>query len=589
VFSVCEDRDVYAFLLSESDQFFQNGGYICNQQNGVEWPGHPYSKLTEYGVTTPLDMFTNSNVFDIYKKRLFYIQARYGYSPNLCAYEVCNEINTIGKGYSYDYDNTQSTRTSVYNWAVDVADYYKSLEPVHMTTISYADVSHQNPSLSYNPTSSSSFDIRSPHHYGHDRDVPYTRFNRIQNQLYGTSSNPVTPDAVRKPVIFGEMGLTDDTEGDKCTDVEFHKGMWLSGVAGCFGAGLYRYDYENNKKRQDHIPALSVFFDNMPFETDDFTPNYFHDNSGPRDVEAFYNVNNTGSKGFGWLQNYKYYWATDPNIDPICINDDHNTSISPGGAGSYNEEFKLSGFQGGKNFIIELWHCYGSGGVYNSFHKTATLTGGNLKFSEALTSYPSDQSSYPDYGVKIYKDDQQFKITNANTNPYYNMDKGDIWLENDTLIQDDYTIKIQGRFEPTISYHHWDFGNGQFSTEQYPTIDYQSVGTYSIIYSTLNSNNDTVRYHQTVVLNNVILKNEQEKTSTNIYIAPNPSVSIFSINIVANIELQYYCIYDSKGSLIICNEGTEKLFDLKDYNNGLYSVVMYTNTGITTKKIVKQD
>jgi hypothetical protein len=583
VFQTLEDRQMYCFLLTETDQLYQiNNAYGTGPSS---WPNHPYASLSN--ITIPVDVFSNSSVLDIYKKRLFYIQARYGYSPNLAAYEVCNEIDGINRGTSDSYANSSLTRQIVYDWAVNVADYYKSFYPVHMTTISNVDDVFQNPAI--NPTSNTSFDIRSPHHYGYDRDVPYTRYEHTQTQLFGVGGLPgPLASVVRKPVLYGEMGMTDDTNGDKCTEVEFHNGMWVSGCSGGAGAGLYRYDYENDTKRNKHIPALAAFFANMPFEESDFYPGYYHAN--PVQEEVFYNVNFNGSKAFGWVHNWYYYWASDIDLVPNCINNDHGESQTPN-THSFYEEIDLKGFRGLRDYEIELWNCYGSGGVIYQQAQQSTLFG-HIKFQVSISKYPGDDGGNPDMGLKIFQQGLGFRTTNNSENPNYNSDKGEIYGQNDTLFLANTTETISAKFDSTISYHHWDFGNGESSDDQNPIINFHHDGNYPVVYSAINSLGDTVHYHQnTVVYTNTFegQKKVEHLIANDISLLPNPSQNIFKILTSGYIKVESYSVYDNKGALILKSSNFDSTFDLSNFRTGLYFVVFNTDHGIIIKKAIKID
>lgn len=587
VFDKMEARNVYSILISESCFLFQiESGYKCGDVSETEWPKHPYSQLNDYNINQPLDIFSNTSFFnDVYKKRLFYIQARYGYSPNLSAYEVCNEIDGIEKGSSSHYDSNQTTRNIIYDWAINVADYYKTLYPYHMATISTADSHYQNPNRSDNPTSNTSFDIRSPHHYGHDNRVPLTRFSKAYVQLYSTGT-AATPQCTRKPVLFGEMGMTDNTHGDKCTNVEFHNGMWASGCSGAAGAGLYRYDYENNNKRNQNLPALHAFFNNMPFATDDFTPAYVSEPQADPKVSALYNVTQSGHKAYGWYFNRTFFWANDPNLQPNCIDNDNGVAL--GNAMHQYQEVKLDGFQNAKDYTVELWRTYGGGGVQFQWQETSSLFSGKISLKKNLGSCVECEYA-PDYGIKIYKEDGNFRMSPANQ--YSSDDKGHKYLQNDTIGITENGFQVTGKFDPNIPYHHWDYGNGTFSDEQYPIINYSKAGVYEVIYSTLNSIGDTVHYHQnTIVTNNQNGSSNEKKADRLILdLIPNPSSGIFSILNPKSVDLTSVVVLDSKGSQILKYDAQPQILDLEKYPNGLYSVLIYTDQGVYSKKIIKMD
>ncbi|MCZ8286061.1 MAG: cellulase family glycosylhydrolase, partial [Bacteroidia bacterium] len=418
VFDKIESRNLYSILLSETDNVFQvDAAYKCGTVSETAWPAHPYAALSDYGVNDPLDVFGIPSVFnDIYKKRLFYMNARYGYSPNLAVYEVCNEIDGIERGSAKHYEVNGSTRSVVYNWAVNTADYLKSFYPSHMTTISFRDLSLQDPWQPLNPTSSPSFDIRTPHHYGWDKYVPVTRVDKVNVHLYGLGGSEIMPRTTKKPVLFGEMGMSDEMgRADTCSDAEFHKGMWASGCSGAAGAGLYRYDYESDSKRNAHFPALHAFFDNMPFATDEFYGNDAWAPQGDPTTGVIYNYTGSKHKAYGWLYNFHYYWATDPALLSNCVQDDHG--VQYGSSGAYFQEVELKNFQNSHMYNVELWRAYDGGGVQFFFHEQATLLAGKIKIKRNVGSCTSCEYA-PDYGLKIYKEEGSFIM--ATTDEYSN-------------------------------------------------------------------------------------------------------------------------------------------------------------------------
>ncbi|RQO30387.1 hypothetical protein DBR32_12520 [Taibaiella sp. KBW10] len=596
-----ESRNVYSILLTETDQVFHiESAYKCGNVSETEWPAHPYAALTNYGIYEPLDVFSKTNLFnDVYKKRLFYIQARYGYSPNLAAYEICNEVDGIQKGNNLHYENNSATRDIVYDWAVNTANYFKSLYPYHMATISFRDISLQDPANVQNPTSNSAFDFRSPHHYGKDIGVPIKRAKNVSTQLYGHNGSEMFPETTRKPVLFGEMGMSDEMgKADTCTDVEFHKGMWASGCSGAAGAGLYRYGYESDNKRNLHFPALHAFFDNMPFATDEFTPHrelaplisITPGGIGQEDPTTgiIYNSSHSGHKAYGWLYSVYFYWANDPYLQPYCI---PNQGMGSPPAGTPNDQITVRGFQNGQDYNVELWRTYGGGGVQFFFQETATLLGGNIKLKRQLGSCITCEYA-PDYGVKIYKEDGQFRMAYADE--FKDNNKGDIYLINDTMDWQKDGFQVTGKFNPNNTYHHWDFGDGNTSDEQYPFVIFSQPGTYHVVYATLNSQKDTVRYHQTAV----VLENQPKtgnisdhQTSTgdkiSVEIVPNPSTGIFKIIHPLDVTVNTINVYDSKGSMILSSKENTSLINLSKFSNGLYNIVIFTDKNVIYKKVVK--
>jgi hypothetical protein len=585
VFDKIESRDMYSILLTETDQFFHiDEAYKCDSISFTQWPAHPYSKLSEYGINYPTDVFGSIDLFNnVYKKRIFYIHARYGYSPNLAVYEVCNEVDGIDRGSSRHYESNSTTRNVMYDWAVNTSNYMKSLYPYHMTTISYRNISLQDPALPTNPTSNPSFDIRSPHHYGWDKDVPATRAVKVYTQLYGSGGTELLPNATKKPVLYGEMGMSDEMgKADTCTDVEFHRGMWASGCSGAAGAGLYRYDYESDYKRSQNLPALHAFFDNMPFATDEFSPNDIAEPLIIPEVGVIYNVTNSAHKGYGWYYNYRFFWGNDPYLLGNCVQNYH--SVVPGASGSYNRELKIPGFQSGKKYNVEFWRTDGAGGIRFQWEEEASLFGGKIALKKEVGScitceYP------PDYGFKIYKKDGEFRA--AYTDEYFESSKGDIYLKNDSIDWEPNGFKVTGKFDPKNSYHNWDFGNGKTSSEQYPMVKFAKPGVYNVTYSTLNSYRDTIRYHQTVYVSGQKKNEISLKRFVDLELVPNPSTGILNIVNKENYRILLIKVYDNKGALVLDLQENTTSINLSNHLDGLYNIVILSDQGIFYKKIIK--
>lgn len=591
VFEKLESNEMYCQLLLESDQI-TNGAY-----GGPPWTTSPYSVYGDW-----LSFYTNSSALTQYKKRLRYIHARYGYSANLAIYETNNEFANLGMRYDIlknyiggpnGYHFSSATRESAKTWAINVATYLKSqvTYPTHLTTISFADNGFQDPSQISNPTNHFSYDVRSPHHYGHDKDVNKTRKEKATLQFLGSHGFET-----KKPVLFGELGVTDGFHVDDCFDQEFHNGMWTSGMSGTTGSGLYRYGYHRNELRNSHLPAIKLFFDGIPFQTNNFSPKYDDKN----DIECIYNVNNSGTRAFGWVHNKQYYWAGDPayytNPNHTCqVNPPSDYSMeAPSAAGAHLEEITLKGFtnintgNNGDDFDFEIWSCYGTYGMIDVSNENVNIFGNvNHTFSvEGQLWGGPNLDGFPDYAFKLYPaSDNSFRTTNQDQ--YQNSNIGTIDMENDTILWSSNPIIVEPATDPSIKYHHWDFGNGVTSNDPKTQIKYDKPGNYHVTYSTLNSKGDTVNYNQTIVL--LGQKNSSKIAAVdNIIIYPNPTTSKINISYGLGLSINAIKVIDNTGRQILEIGNTTETIDLGKYPDGLYQIIFYTDKTIITKKIVKQ-
>jgi hypothetical protein len=179
-----------------------------------EWSGNPYNARLGGPLLKPQDFVTDPQAIDFFKRRLSYINARYGYSPNLMAWEWWNEV-----------DRTPIRDNVLKPWIVEMDQYLKIIDPYqHLTTNSY---STGVTSLWTMPE----LDIVQQHDYT-DSD-PLSTFGSIYNQLSRAGPN--------KPVMLGEFGASTNAE-DTLTDadsVHLHNGLWSAAFTGFASTGMY--------------------------------------------------------------------------------------------------------------------------------------------------------------------------------------------------------------------------------------------------------------------------------------------------------------------------------------------------------------
>jgi hypothetical protein len=189
---------------------FTKGGYFGE---GC-WVSNPYNARNGGPCATPKDFWTNAQARKLYKRRLRYLIARWGYAPNLFAWEFWNEVPA-----------TPSTET----WVAEMAAFLKLHDPNHhLVSTTYG----------------------SPRTW-RCRDIDFT-----MQHLYGQGGNVAdfTPRIVReavaarafgKPYLPAEFGIdwqTDDNRWDpKGTGLNLHNGLWASTLSGAAGTTMNWY------------------------------------------------------------------------------------------------------------------------------------------------------------------------------------------------------------------------------------------------------------------------------------------------------------------------------------------------------------
>jgi hypothetical protein len=93
------------------------------------WPSNPYNVAQGGPCTNQNAFFTNPQAMHLYQKRLRYLVARYGYSPNLLGWEFFNEIDNV-----YRYLNS----SDVAAWHSAMGQWLHAHDPFqHLVTTSF--------------------------------------------------------------------------------------------------------------------------------------------------------------------------------------------------------------------------------------------------------------------------------------------------------------------------------------------------------------------------------------------------------------------------------------------------------------------
>jgi hypothetical protein len=165
-----------------------------------EWMNNPYNKANGGLLAKADDFWTNPEARELYKRRLRYTVARWGYSPHVMAWEFFNEIN-----FSDNFDPEKETA-----WLKDMSAWLKSIDPhKHMITTSYYD--YYNKKTYELPT------------------IDYTQYHAYQKRVVKTMQAVV--DRFRhfnKPFFFAEFGgnSADGVDDADKKGIFLHAGLW---------------------------------------------------------------------------------------------------------------------------------------------------------------------------------------------------------------------------------------------------------------------------------------------------------------------------------------------------------------------------
>ena len=186
-------------------------------QAGPGWAANPYNSTNSGPCPTPQSFFSNATAKATYKNKLRYLVARYGYSKNLMAWELFNEIDWVD-GYS---------APTASPWCKEMAAYLKASDPNrHFVSVSYA-VTTGDPTVWNDPN----IDFTQTHTYDLRAD--------LEKPMSDASS--ALRAAHNKPFLSGEFGIhweNNLTIVDDPLGTSFRTTLWASAFNGSMGPGL---------------------------------------------------------------------------------------------------------------------------------------------------------------------------------------------------------------------------------------------------------------------------------------------------------------------------------------------------------------
>ncbi|MDI6452760.1 hypothetical protein [Peloplasma aerotolerans] len=210
VFDLAAEYDIYFMLaLLNHGQF----SAIVNPQ----WASNPWNEANGGPLSYPSQFFSHLGAKETYKQQLLYILGRYGYSTQVMAWELFNEVDWT--------DNFNSA--IVYMWHSEMSQFIKENDPYNrMVTTSYkghTGGAYQSPWI----------DFANPHSYDYTSKNIMVHLPPVLNNLF-TQYN--------KPILQSEIGInwrngTDTTAADP-TGISLKQAQWAGIMGGGAGAAM---------------------------------------------------------------------------------------------------------------------------------------------------------------------------------------------------------------------------------------------------------------------------------------------------------------------------------------------------------------
>lgn len=259
IVELAETNGIYIKLCLESWRGFSG-------ERSFVRPGerHPYSKEHGGPCQVESEFFTNPEAQRMFRNRLRYVVARWGYSTHIMGWEFWNEINCVWK---YNAD-------AVAAWTGRMARYVNTIDPwQHLVVNSLGSFLVDN-----RYWTQPEVDFAQVHGYWHPKAKESKELGKDMAAFV-----PFWVDQIRghnKPALFAEFGLVNDTWGPSPLNdrdpngVHLHNGMWSAVMSGAAGtAMLWWWDcYVDPHDLYGRFASVANFTGDVPWTTAGFEP-----------------------------------------------------------------------------------------------------------------------------------------------------------------------------------------------------------------------------------------------------------------------------------------------------------------------------
>lgn len=248
VLDLARQHGLYVMLCMDSFNELRHkseGAYGC-------WEDTPHYSANGGPLTEPKEFWTNPTMLRLYKNKLRYLVARYGWNTHVMSWEFFNEVDLVSAD-AFKIDE-------VAKWHADMSDHLRSIDPwKHLQTTSFAN-SAGKPEIDKLPQ----MDYTQTHCYGIADGAP---------ELVGWQK---LKENYHKPSYVGEFGA-DAGAPDRKYDpsgILLHDGMWSTLMTGSAGSAMLWW-WDSHIHPGDlyyHFAALSAFVKGVDFPREGFKP-----------------------------------------------------------------------------------------------------------------------------------------------------------------------------------------------------------------------------------------------------------------------------------------------------------------------------
>ena len=247
-----EEYDIYVMLCLGDERELETG--ISRDEvlppSRSFWHANPYNAENGGPAASPLEFFILDEARAVYKNRLRYLIARWGYSTHLIIWEFWNEIDH--PKWCQDWNFVKNT---VANWHREMGAYLRKVDPYHHL-ISTSFSHENNQPLIWNL---SEMDVVQAHNYG-GTDNLAKKVLEITAELKTNF-----PD---KPMFISEYGTDYHgyTREGNAEEIGIHNSIWASALS--LNTGITHWWWWNTIDEYNlyfHYNNLGIFIENIPW------------------------------------------------------------------------------------------------------------------------------------------------------------------------------------------------------------------------------------------------------------------------------------------------------------------------------------
>lgn len=269
-------------MLMENEIYCQLNPMIHDElrPGSGNWDNNPYKIENGGPCHEPQNFFENPEAIEIYKQKLRYINARWGFSPQVVTWEVLSEADNTGL-YSNFYNQTLS-------WSNIMTSYINDIDIYGRPCSNGYAIPQHDPGYWSNPET------------GFTQLHIYDFIPDLEMKVYNFSKNYM--DTWDKPFIVGEFALGHDPTPISQYDpdgITFHNTVWSSVFSGAIGSAMSwwwdNYLYPNGL--YDQLNAVSAFITEIDYDVSQLQPDVLLCNANQVDmIEIDPDYNNDGGK-----------------------------------------------------------------------------------------------------------------------------------------------------------------------------------------------------------------------------------------------------------------------------------------------------